>query len=120
MPELRARMARLQEALRASMKELENDLKKNPLPPDLEERTHGAHMQVVVLKVSQEEAEKFISESRDLLAKEVSSDVKGFEEFDIRLTTIKLRLGDVREPLGNARTAIDALATNYPEQTIFL
>ena len=38
LPELRARMARLQEALRASMQDLENDLVKSPLPPDLEEK----------------------------------------------------------------------------------
>ena len=31
-------MARLQEALRASMQDLENDLVKNPLPPDLEQK----------------------------------------------------------------------------------
>ena len=31
-------MARLQEALRASMQDLENDLVKSPLPPDLEEK----------------------------------------------------------------------------------
>ena len=33
---LRARVARLQETLRALMHDLENDLRKDPLPPELE------------------------------------------------------------------------------------
>ena len=66
----------------------------------------------------QRKAETFMSESGDMLAKEVGTDAKGFEEFAMWLNTIKTRLDFAREPLRIARLAVDALATNYADLSV--
>ena len=115
LPELRAQWAQLQEALRDSRQDLEGDLDEGTLPPDLKKRIQMALLLVRGLKDEQGKAERFVSESGDMLAKEVGSDVKGFEEFAMRLETVKARLDYVKEPLRIARIAVDELATNYAD-----
>ena len=118
MIELRAQWAQLQEALRDSRQDLEDDLGKDSLPPDVKKRVKMALPLVRGLMHEQRKAETFVSESGDMLAKEVGTDAKGFEELAMRLNTVKTRLDFAKEPLRIARLAVDALATNYADLSV--
>ena len=74
--ELRDRWAQLQEALRDSRQDLEDDLGKDSLPPDLKKRVKKALPLVRGLMHEQRKVETFVSESGDMLAKEVGTDTK--------------------------------------------
>ena len=176
-------MARLQETLRALMHDLESDLVKSPLPPDLEmklckseaewckvrrcqedirlicpsdpslrggedlkelylelsgkvqaalerhqseledrrlreESNYRARLLGEDIKFLHEELERIMFNTKSQLEKEVGTDVRALEMFNIQLDATMCHLDFAGELLGTAQAAIDRLTSDFPEQTV--
>ena len=83
------------------------------MPPDLEGRIKMALSLLRGIKAEQGKAEQFVSEMVNMLAKEVGSDVKGFEEIAMRLETVKACLDIVKEPWRITQMALKELGSKY-------
>ena len=73
------------------------------MPPDIKKRVKEALPLVRSLRYEQKRAETFVTQAGDMFAKEVGTDAKGFEEFAMRLNTVKTQLDLAGEPLEVAR-----------------